>query len=115
MTEECLFCRIVRGEIPGEIVLDEEDVVAFRDVRPAAPTHVLVVPRSHIPSISVLDEADEPVIGALFGAARRIAEAEGVAGSGYRMVINAGSDAGQSVDHVHLHVLGGRHMAWPPG
>lgn len=115
MSSECIFCGIVRGDVPGDIVLDEGDIVAFRDLRPGAPTHVLVVPRKHIASIAELESADEPLIGALFGAARRIAEQEGVAESGYRMVINAGPDAGQSVDHVHLHVLGGRHMAWPPG
>lgn len=115
MSGSCLFCRIVRKEIPGEVVYETEEVLAFRDIKPEAPVHVLVVPKKHIASIAELDAGDEPLIGTLFGAAREIAEREGVADSGYRMVINAGGDAGQSVDHVHLHVLGGRGLRWPPG
>ncbi len=113
--QDCIFCRIAAGEIPAKVVRQDEDSVAFRDINPRAPTHVLVIPRRHITSINVLDPADAALVGKLFLAARDIAQTEGVDGSGYRMVINAGPDAGQSVDHIHLHVLGGRPLAWPPG
>jgi histidine triad (HIT) family protein len=112
---ECLFCRIVAGRIPATIVQQDEDTVAFRDIDPKAPTHVLVVPRRHIPSANSLQPGDAELIGKLFLVARRIAADDGVAESGYRMVVNAGPNAGQSVDHIHLHVLGGRVMTWPPG
>lgn len=112
---DCVFCRIAAGEIPARLVREDQDTIAFRDIDPKAPLHVLVVPRKHIPSINALAPEDEPLIGRLFAVARDIAAEEGVAHSGYRMVINAGPDAGQSVDHVHLHLLGGRGLAWPPG
>jgi len=112
---DCIFCRIAAGEIPAKIVRQDEDTVAFRDLNPQAPTHVLVIPRRHIPSVNVLDAADASLMGRLFLAAREIARDEGVAASGYRMVVNAGPNAGQSVDHIHLHLLGGRGLAWPPG
>lgn len=115
MTEECIFCRIAAGEIPAKVVRQDEDIVAFRDVNPRAPTHVLVIPRRHIASVNVLDPDDAALVGKLFLAAREIARSEGVDESGYRMVVNAGPDAGQSVDHIHLHLLGGRGLAWPPG
>lgn len=112
---DCIFCRIAAGEIPAKIVRQDEDTVAFRDIDPKAPSHVLVIPRRHIPSINVLTGDDAALIGKLFLAAKEIAAEDGVAASGYRMVVNAGPNAGQSVDHVHLHVLGGRALAWPPG
>jgi histidine triad (HIT) family protein len=115
VTEECIFCRIAAGEIPAKVVRQDEDIVAFRDVNPRAPTHVLVIPRRHIASVNVLDPDDAALVGKLFLAAREIARSEGVDESGYRMVVNAGPDAGQSVDHIHLHLLGGRGLAWPPG
>jgi histidine triad (HIT) family protein len=105
----------VAGEIPARIVREDEDTVAFRDVNPQAPVHVLVVPRRHIPSVNALESGDAALVGKLYLAAREIAEAEKVADSGYRLVMNTGPDAGQSVDHIHLHVLGGRHLGWPPG
>ena len=111
----CIFCRIAAGQIPARIVRQDEDTVAFRDLNPQAPTHLLIIPRRHIPSVNVLEDGDAALIGQLFLAAREIARDEGVAASGYRMVINAGPNAGQSVDHIHLHVLGGRGLAWPPG
>ncbi|HET9985369.1 MAG TPA: histidine triad nucleotide-binding protein [Longimicrobiales bacterium] len=111
----CLFCRIVAGEIPAKVVRQDDDTVAFRDVNPQAPVHVLVVPRRHIPSVNALAADDAALVGKLFLAAREIAGAEGIADSGYRLVMNTGPDAGQSVDHIHLHVLGGRHVGWPPG
>lgn len=112
---DCIFCRIAAGEIPAKIVREDQDTVAFRDIDPKAPLHVLVVPRKHIRSINALAPEDEPLIGRLFAVARDIAAEEGVSESGYRMIVNAGPDAGQSVDHVHLHLLGGRGLAWPPG
>lgn len=114
-SQDCIFCRIVAGEIPAKIVREDGDMVAFRDIDPKAPLHVLVVPRRHVASVNVLRAGDEAMIGKLFAAARDIAAAEGVAETGYRMVVNAGPDAGQSVEHIHLHVLGGRALAWPPG
>lgn len=112
---ECLFCRIVEGEIPAEVVLSTPDLLAFRDINPQAPTHILIVPKRHIPSVSHLEPDDAEIMGRLFLAAQELAEREGVDGGGYRMVVNAGPDAGQTVFHLHLHLLGGRRMAWPPG
>jgi histidine triad (HIT) family protein len=112
MTESCLFCRIVRGEIPARIVREDDHTVAFRDIDPKAPTHVLVIPRVHVAS---LDEARDPaLVGQLMLAAAEVAASEGIAG-GYRTVINTGADAGQTVHHLHVHVLGGRKLTWPPG
>jgi histidine triad (HIT) family protein len=108
-----LFSKIVSGEIPADIVYQDEHVVAFRDIVPAAPVHVLIVPRSEIEGLASLpDEGDHMHI---LNAAKKIAEIEGVATKGYRIVINQGSDAGQTVPHLHAHLLGGRRMSWPPG
>lgn len=113
MTDSCLFCRIVRGEIPAKIVRDDEHTLAFRDIDPKAPTHVLVIPKEHVAS---LDEARDPaLVGRLMLAAAEIAQAEGIARGGYRTVVNSGPDAGQTVFHLHLHLLGGRKLTWPPG
>jgi histidine triad (HIT) family protein len=111
---ECLFCRIVADVIPADRVLETDDVVAFRDIHPQAPTHVLVVPRRHVPDVDTLEDDDAGLLSALFAAVRRVAEAEGLA-KGYRVVTNVGAESGQSVFHLHLHVLGGRPMSWPPG
>jgi len=111
----CLFCRLSRGEIPAKIVIENDQVIAFHDIDPKAPVHVLVIPRKHIGSIAELDDGDGGLIGALFVAARDVARQLGIEQRGYRLVINAGREAGQSVDHVHLHVLGGRKLNWPPG
>ena len=113
MTENCLFCRIARKEIPANIVLENEHVVAFRDIDPKAPTHVLVVPRTHVATLD--DVTDAKLLGELLFAAAAIARAEGIVAGGYRTVVNCGADAGQTVFHVHLHLLGGRKLAWPPG
>ena len=116
MTEaNCIFCKIARGEIPAKLAHEGKNVLAFHDIDPKAPVHVLIIPRKHIASIAALAEDDAPVIGELFLAARDLAVSLGVNESGYRMVINAGPNAGQSVDHVHLHLLGGRRLTWPPG
>jgi histidine triad (HIT) family protein len=112
---DCLFCRIAAGDIPADILRSEPEAVAFRDNNPQAPTHVLIIPRKHIPSVTELTDADAPVLATLFTMARDLAREEGLTEGGYRMVVNAGRDAGQSVFHVHLHLLGGRHMTWPPG
>lgn len=113
--EDCIFCRIAAGEIPADIVRQDDATVAFRDLNPQAATHVLVVPRRHIASVEALAPGDAELIGRLYLAAREIARAEAINESGYRLVMNAGPDAGQSVDHIHLHLLGGRHLGWPPG
>jgi histidine triad (HIT) family protein len=111
---DCLFCRIVAGEIPSEQVLADDEVIAFRDIAPRAPTHVLVVPRRHVTDVHALSDADAGLLDSLFQAIRRIADDAGLE-SGYRVVTNVGPDAGQSVSHLHFHLLGGRSMSWPPG
>ncbi len=111
----CLFCRIAAGEIPADVVHQDADVVAFRDIAPQAPTHVLLIPRRHIASALDLTEEDAPLVGALLGTASRIARQEGIAEDGYRVVTNVGRDGGQSVEHLHFHLMGGRRFAWPPG
>jgi histidine triad (HIT) family protein len=113
VADDCLFCRIVRKEIPAKIVAETADCVAFRDITPQAPVHILIVPRRHVPTLSHADDA--AMIGQLALLAADLAKKEGVAESGYRTVINTNSDAGQTVFHVHLHLLGGRPMRWPPG
>lgn len=112
---DCIFCRIVAGEIPATVVHDDDDTIAFRDTNPKAPLHVLVIPKRHIGSVNDVGESERDVMGALFVAARSIAASEGVAETGYRVVMNTGPAAGQSVQHAHLHVLGGRSFHWPPG
>jgi histidine triad (HIT) family protein len=112
---DCLFCAIGAGDIPADIVLSDDDVVAFRDISPQAPVHVLVIPRAHHVSAAALSASDPDLAAALLRAATLVAAREGVAESGYRIVTNTGESAGQSVAHVHFHVLGGRDLAWPPG
>jgi histidine triad (HIT) family protein len=111
---DCLFCRIVTGEIPSDRVYEDDAVIAFRDINPQAPTHVLVVPRRHVADAHALTDDDGPLLAALFAAVRRIAADAGLT-KGYRVVTNVGPEAGQSVFHLHLHLLGGRSMSWPPG
>ena len=113
--QNCLFCRIVAGEIPAQVIYEDEDCLAFRDINPQAPLHALVIPRRHIESLSAAEESDAALLGHLLRVAARIAHEEGVAGSGYRTVINTGANAGQSVFHLHAHALGGRSLGWPPG
>lgn len=115
MSEDCLFCRLVAGDAPADVVAETERTLAFRDVNPQAPTHVLVVPREHHRDAAALAAADPTLLAELQTQAHVIAEAEGVAEDGYRSVFNTGSQAGQTVFHVHLHLLGGRPMTWPPG
>jgi len=111
----CLFCNIASKATPAQIVLENEHVAAFRDIRPMAPVHVLVVPKAHLPGIHDAGPGDAEVLGRLLLAARDVAERLDLATGGYRLVINQGPDAGQSVAHLHCHVIGGRTMAWPPG
>ena len=111
---DCLFCRIVAGEIPSEIVHTDDDVIAFRDIAPRAPTHVLVIPRRHIADVHALTDADGALLAKLFTVVRAVADAAGLE-RGYRVVTNVGPESGQSVSHLHFHLLGGRPMAWPPG
>lgn len=113
MSSSCLFCRIVAGEIPATKVAESTDCLAFRDIGPQAPTHVLVIPKRHVESLNQFD--DPAMAGALFAMARDVAKAEGIAESGFRVTINTNRDGGQTVFHLHLHVMGGRQMAWPPG
>ena len=112
---DCLFCKMVSGEIAPDIVFENEDVLAFRDMNPQAPLHVLVIPKTHIATVNDLTPEDAVLVGKLYLAAQQIAADEGVAEPGYRMVMNCNPEAGQSVYHIHLHVLGGRPMSWPPG
>ena len=114
MNAECLFCRIAAGEIPADVVHSDDEVIVFRDVNPQAPTHVLAIPRRHVASAHELGPADGGLLGSLFAALRATADAEGL-GDGYRIVTNVGPAAGQSVEHLHLHLLGGRRLTWPPG
>jgi histidine triad (HIT) family protein len=112
---DCLFCRIIRGEIPSDSVLSTSHTYAFRDIAPAAPVHVLVIPKRHIGHAGAVTAEDGPLLAEVLGAARQVAEKEGVEERGYRLVFNVGEDAQNSVSHLHLHVLGGRRMGWPPG
>ena len=111
----CLFCKIVAREIPAKIVHENDHVIAFADVNPQAPKHFLVIPKKHIIGIHEATSDDAAMLGHVMLAARNVAESEGLAVSGYRLVVNNGPDAGQSVHHLHVHVLGGRPLAWPPG
>jgi histidine triad (HIT) family protein len=113
--DDCIFCKIVAGEIPADLVYEDDAVVAFRDLNPQAPTHVLVIPRRHIATLNDLGPEDADIMARLFLAAREIAAREGFAEAGYRTVVNCNEAGGQSVFHIHLHLLGGRMMHWPPG
>jgi histidine triad (HIT) family protein len=112
---DCLFCKIAAGQIPAKLVHDDPEVVAFADLQPQAPTHLLVVPRKHLPTLNDLTPEDDALVGRMFRVAAKLAKDRGVADSGWRAAINVNGDAGQLVFHVHLHVLGGRELGWPPG
>ncbi|GMQ88935.1 MAG: histidine triad nucleotide-binding protein [Gammaproteobacteria bacterium] len=112
---DCLFCKMVSGDITPDTVYEDEDVLAFRDVNPQAPVHVLVVPKQHVPTINDLDADNSVLVGKMMMAAARIAQQEGFAEQGYRTVMNCNDYGGQTVFHIHLHLLGGRVMGWPPG
>ena len=112
---ECLFCAIVAGEIPATTVLETDRILGFRDINPQAPTHVLVIPKVHYPNVGALAAADGTLLAEMIAGAQRVAADEGVSATGYRVVFNTGTQAGQTVHHVHGHVLGGRSLTWPPG
>lgn len=113
--KDCLFCRIVDGDLPADIVFEDDTLIAFRDINAKAPTHILLIPRRHIATMNDLQNGDESLAGELFITAARIAADEGLAKDGYRVVMNCNEAAGQSVFHIHLHLMGGRRMGWPPG
>ncbi len=108
---DCVFCKIVTGEIPADILYQDDEIIAFRDINPLAPTHLLIIPRKHIPSLARLSEADSPLVGNMVNAANQLAKREGVAEGGYRLVLNCGKQGGQLVPHLHMHLLGGRQLS----
>ena len=112
---DCLFCKMASGEIKPDVVFESDEVLAFRDLHPQAPTHVLLIPKKHIASINDIADEDQALIGKLYTAARDIASDQSFAALGYRVVMNCGEDGGQTVGHLHLHLLAGRQMVWPPG
>jgi histidine triad (HIT) family protein len=112
---QCLFCRIIKREIPGRIVYEDDGVLAFQDINPQAPTHILVVPKKHIDSLSDLSTTDKEVMGSLFLTVNQLAKTNNLAQQGFRTVVNTGPNGGQTVYHLHVHLLGGRQMTWPPG
>lgn len=112
---DCLFCKIVAGQIPADVVFKNDQVTAFRDINPQMPTHVLVVPNQHVANTEALEPEHDAIVGAVVRAAREIARQEGLSERGYRLVFNTGADASNTVAHLHMHLLGGRSMAWPPG
>ena len=113
--EDCLFCKVAAGQIPATLVYQDDRLLAFKDITPQAPLHVLIIPRRHIASLNDLAPADEPLVGEMIGRAAALAKEHGYAGRGYRTVFNCNADAGQTVFHIHLHLLAGRRMTWPPG
>ncbi|HSF56831.1 MAG TPA: histidine triad nucleotide-binding protein [Candidatus Binatia bacterium] len=112
---DCLFCDIVEGRVKGDVVYRDESVVAFRDIRPQAPVHILIIPRKHVATILDLEANDQALIGQIFFVIAKLVREQGIAESGFRVVVNSGADAGQSVFHLHFHLLGGRRFGWPPG
>lgn len=112
---DCIFCRIIAGQAPGEIVYQDDQVTAFRDIHPVAPTHILIVPNRHIASVNEVSAADEALLGHLFTVARHLAEQEGIHQSGYRLIVNTGPHSGQMVYHLHMHLIGGQRMRFPMG
>jgi histidine triad (HIT) family protein len=113
--EDCLFCRVAATEIPADIVFEDDVVIAFRDISPKAPVHILLIPREHISSAASLTDDNGPMLGRMFGVAAQLARDEGIARDGFRLVTNSGAAAGQTVRHLHFHLLGGRELGWPPG
>ncbi len=112
---DCLFCKIRDGEIPADLVFQNDEVLAFNDVNPQAPTHLLIIPKKHLSTVNDVEQADEIVMGKLFSAAKKIAAEKGLSDDGYRLVVNCNEGAGQTVFHIHMHLLAGRQMTWPPG
>lgn len=115
MKENCIFCKIVSKDIPAQVVYEDNEILAFRDLDPQAPVHVLIIPKEHIPTVNDLNEKNEAIAGKLFSAARDIAKEEKIDKEGYRLVVNCNGNAGQEVFHMHAHLMGGRSFTWPPG
>lgn len=115
MVADCLFCKIVAKQIPAQVVYEDDRALAFADINPQAPTHLLVIPKQHIPGTHTLAASDNELVGHLFQVIRQLADDKGVSAGGYRVVTNNGDDAGQSVPHLHFHLIGGRPLDWPPG
>ena len=115
MEESCIFCKIAAGQIPSKKAYEDDQVLAFHDINGQAPVHVLIIPKKHIPSVLLLQPADDAALGHMFRVAQKVAMELGIAETGFRLVYNTGADAGQSVPHIHMHLLGGRELAWPPG
>jgi histidine triad (HIT) family protein len=111
----CLFCGMVDGKVKADVVYRDDSVIAFRDINPKAPVHILIIPRKHIATLLDLEQSDWPVLGDIFRVANRLAGEQGIAKNGFRVVVNCGEDAGQTIFHLHYHLLGGRHLRWPPG
>lgn len=114
MKQDCVFCKIISGQIPAKILYENSDLLAFNDINPQAPVHILIVPKKHIPDIDAIEKTDKELFGEVLAVAKELAKKNNLK-SGYRVVVNCGSDAGQSVEHLHFHLLGGRKFAWPPG
>jgi histidine triad (HIT) family protein len=112
---ECLFCRIIQGSIPAKVIFQDEHTLAFDDINPQAPVHSLIIPKRHVTSVHDLEETDQPLLGRLLVTCNTVAKQKGLSERGFRLVANTGRDGGQTVSHLHFHVLGGRHMGWPPG
>ena len=113
--DECIFCKIVNKEIPSDIVYEDQSILAFNDINPQAPTHILLIPKEHFASLNAIPEKKKEILSSLLLKTRQIAEEKGIAQSGYRIVLNTERDSGQEVFHIHFHLLGGRRMSWPPG
>ena len=113
--DDCIFCKIAAGEIPSRKVYEDEEMFVFHDIQPVAPVHFLIIPREHVASLDAAHDGHRDLLGAMLLTARDVARAEGIADGGYRTVLNVGADGGQSVHHIHLHLMGGRSLAWPPG
>ena len=114
-SSDCLFCKILAGDVPAELAYESNEAIAFHDINPQAPSHLLIIPRQHIETINDLGPGDAALVGNLFLVAQQVAKDEGIAENGYRVVMNCNADAGQTVFHLHLHILGGRRLDWPPG
>ncbi len=115
MAENCIFCKIGRGEMKTDLLYESEEILAFNDINPQAPVHILIIPKRHIPKLQNLEKSDTPLVGEMVHIATQLAHQQGLEKKGYRLVINCGKHGGQEVDHLHLHLLGGRQMQWPPG
>lgn len=115
MEEDCLFCKIISKTIPAEIVFENQELIAIKDVHPQAPVHLLVIPKTHKSSVLDLEDSDQDIMGAIILKVKKLAQEKGIDSSGFRMVLNCGEDGGQTVSHIHFHLMGGRHMKWPPG